>query len=118
MALAAGKTGKNDNDGLFPSGVSGLGNNFSTIDYDGDDDLSKIDAVEEATRKRIEVLRRVVAEKAVQLSAAESKGGQGGAHHHLEDDELTTKLDFVEEETMKQISRLRKRYKSTSNAEN
>ena len=112
MALAAGKPSKNDNVGFVPN----EGNISAINDDEDDDDLSKIDAVEEATKKRIEVLRRVVAEKAVQLSAAESKGGRGGAHHHLEDDELTTKLDFVEEETMKQISRLRKRYKSTSNA--
>ena len=122
MALAAGKTGKNDDEssvGLIPSGVPDLDKgerNFSTINYDDDDDLSKIDAVEAATKKRIEMLRRVVAEKAVQLSAADNKGGRGGAHHP-EDDELTTKLDFVEEETMKQISRLRKRYKSTRNME-
>mmetsp|Transcript_32443 Transcript_32443/g.95620 ORF Transcript_32443/g.95620 Transcript_32443/m.95620 type:complete len:873 (+) Transcript_32443:135-2753(+) len=128
MALAAGKTagthgvGKNDDEssvGMIPSGVPDLDKgerNFSTINYDDDDDISKIDAVEAATKKRIEMLRRVVAEKAVQLSAADNKAGRGGSNHP-EDDELTTKLDFVEQETMKQISRLRKRYTSTRKLE-
>ena len=121
MALAAGKTNKNEDEGSVGliRGVPDLDKgerNFSTINYDDDDDISKIDAVEAATKKRIEMLRRVVAEKAVQLSAADKKGGRGSAHHP-EDDELTTKLDYVEQETMKQISRLRKRYKSTKNTE-
>lgn len=77
------------------------------------DNASKIDAVEAATKKRIEMLRRVVAEKAGQHSAADNKADRGG-DHQPEDDELTHKLDFVEQETMKQISRLRKRYKSSA----
>jgi len=140
MALAAGKKvkvrgstarssarkdhgGDDDDDddsiGFIPSNVPDLDKgerNFSTMDYeDDDDDISKIDAVEAATKKRIEMLRQVVAEKAAQLSAIDDKPSRGGAGHAaVDDDELTHKLDFVEQETMKQISRLRRRY-STRN---
>ena len=96
MALAAGKTAN--------AGVSDINKgerNFSTIQYD-DDDISKIDAVEAATKERIKMQRRVVAEKAAQPSQSGNKAGRGDVHHP-DDDEPTTTLDFVEQETMKQI---------------
>ena len=93
MALAAGETAN--------AGVSDINRgerNFSTIQYDdNDDDISKIDAVEAATKERIKMLRRVVAEKAAQPSKPGNNAGRGDIHHP---DEPTTTL---EQETMKQI---------------
>lgn len=86
MALAAGKTANAGE---------------RTIQYDDDDDISNNDAVEAATKERIKIQRRVVAEKAAQPSKSGNKAGRGDIHHP--DDEPTTTLDFVEQETMKQI---------------
>jgi hypothetical protein len=61
---------------------------------------TKIDAVEMATKKRIEMLRKLVEDRARTISE-DSK--QGGSKEELQ------KLDFVEAETMKQIARLRDR---------
>ena len=110
MALAAGQTA-----GAVVLDIDKGERTFSAFQYDDDDDdMSKIDAVEAATKERIKMLRRVVAEKASQPSASDNKAGRGDVHQP-DDDELTTTLDFVEQETMKQISRLRKRYKSREN---
>lgn len=72
MALAAGKTAN--------AGVSDINRGERTIQYD-DDDISKIDAVEAATKERIKMLRRVVAEKAAQPSKSGNKAGRGDIHH-------------------------------------
>lgn len=63
----------------------------------GPDKESRIDAVELATKKKIDMLRQLVAERA----GEETRGGSKQS--------LDTKLDFVEAETMKQIARLRDR---------
>jgi hypothetical protein len=60
---------------------------------------SRIDAVELATKKRIEMLRKLVEYRARQLNEGSNRTNSDG-------DELE-KLDFVEAETMKQIARLR-----------
>ena len=61
----------------------------------GPDKESRIDAVELATKKKIYMLRQLVAERA----GEETRGGSKQV--------LDNKLDFVETETMKQIARLR-----------
>lgn len=61
----------------------------------GPDKESRIDAVELATKKKIDMLRQLVAERA----GKETRGGSKQV--------LDNKLDFVETETMKQIARLR-----------
>ena len=63
----------------------------------GPDKESRIDAVELATKKKIDMLRQLVAERV----GEETRGGSKQS--------LDTKLDFVEAETMKQIARLRDR---------
>lgn len=62
---------------------------------------SRIDAVELATKKRIEMLRKLVEYRARHVSEDSKRSNKDG-------DELE-KLDFVEAETMKQIARLRDR---------
>ena len=62
---------------------------------------SRIDAVELATKKRIEMLRKLVEYRARHVSEDSNRTNSDG-------DELE-KLDFVEAETMKQIARLRDR---------
>ena len=71
-------------------------NTMSSIDSKD----SRIDAVEMATKKRIEILRKLV-EYWARTVSEDSK--QGGSKEELQ------KLDFVEAETMKQIARLRDR---------
>jgi hypothetical protein len=63
---------------------------------------SRIDAVELATKKRIEMLRKLVQERSARFGADDPSLRKG-------EDALNNKLDFVEEETMKQIARLRTR---------
>eukprot|EP00521_Asterionellopsis_glacialis_P006079 CAMPEP_0195281338 /NCGR_PEP_ID=MMETSP0707-20130614/689_1 /TAXON_ID=33640 /ORGANISM="Asterionellopsis glacialis, Strain CCMP134" /LENGTH=1062 /DNA_ID=CAMNT_0040340213 /DNA_START=230 /DNA_END=3418 /DNA_ORIENTATION=- len=75
---------------------------------------SRIDALEMETKQRIELLRKLVAERQQipghqqqqqhkQVQSALSSGKNHGGN----DAALSNKLDFVEEETMKQIARLR-----------
>jgi hypothetical protein len=63
---------------------------------------SRIDAVELATKKRIEMLRKLVYERSARFGADDPSLRKG-------EDALNNKLDFVEAETMKQIARLRTR---------
>ena len=72
---------------------------FTVTSVDSSKD-TKINAVEMATKKRIEMLRKLVEDRARAISE-DSK--QGGSKEELK------KLDFVEAETMKQIARLRDR---------
>jgi len=77
---------------------------------------SRIDALEMETKQRIELLRKLVAERQ-QMPDPQQQQQQhrqspsmmtgGNAHGGGEDAALSNKLDFVEEETMKQIARLR-----------
>jgi hypothetical protein len=62
---------------------------------------SRIDAVEMATKKRIEMLRKLVEYRARTMSTTSSE--DSGSKDEMQ------KLDFVEAETMKQIARLRDR---------
>lgn len=71
---------------------------------------SRIDAVEHATKNRIEMLRKLVAERSMRLPVEEQASARGG-------EALNNKLDFVEAETMKQIARLRTRLESQRDLE-
>jgi hypothetical protein len=71
----------------------------NTVISSNDSRESRIDAVEMATKKRIEMLRKLVEYRARTMSSDEDSASK---------DELQ-KLDFVEAETMKQIARLRDR---------
>jgi hypothetical protein len=68
------------------------------ISSSNDTKESRIDAVEMATKKRIEMLRKLVEYRARTVTSSDS-----GSRDELQ------KLDFVEAETMKQIARLRDR---------
>jgi hypothetical protein len=80
--------------GTIPTKKKG-GDKVSNSLSKGADKQSRIDAVEMATKKKIDKLRQLVAARA-------GEGDSGGSKNALDN-----KLDFVEEETMKQISWLR-----------
>lgn len=80
---------------------------------------SRIEAVEAATKRRIDMLRKLVAQRDSPKEDDDDAGhlGTNGLQSTLGGKErasLNSKLDFLEEETMKQIKRLKARLNSSS----